>query len=164
MDTYIHENFIYILTHLAPRSLAALLCDSTQSQKLQTPHDTLAQETSQRLRGLGLDFPVVVQVAQLCLPLQLHRLQHTRLSCPSPRPRVCSNSCPLSWWCHPTISSSVTRVSFCLQSFPALRSFPMNRLFASGDQSIVASGSASALFWFPSVHLMACSHFQTVHW
>ena len=63
-------------------------------------------------------------------------LQHARLPCPSPSPRVCSNSCPLSWWCHPTISSSVTLFSSCLQSFPALGSFPMSWLFASGGQSI----------------------------
>ena len=57
--------------------------------------------------------------------LQPHGLQHTRLPCPSPSPRVCSNSCPLSWSCHPTISFSVTPFSSCLQSFPALGSFPM---------------------------------------
>ena len=61
--------------------------------------------------------------------LQPHRLQHARLPCPSPTPRACSNLCPLSWWCHPTISSSV--VPFCLQSFPASGSFPM-RQFTSG--------------------------------
>ena len=55
--------------------------------------------------------------------LQPHWLQHTRLLCPSPTPRACSNSCPLSQWCHPTISSSVTLFSSCLQSFPASRSF-----------------------------------------
>ena len=60
-------------------------------------------------------------------------------------PRVCLNSCPLSQWCHPTISSSVTPFSSCLQSFPASRSFPMSGLFASGDQSIGASASASVL-------------------
>ena len=74
--------------------------------------------------------------------LQPHRLQHTRLPCPSPSPRVCSNSCPLSWRCHPTFSSSVIPFS-CLQSFPALGSFPMSQLFASGGQSIGASASAS---------------------
>ena len=65
-----------------------------------------------------------------------HGLQHTRLSCPSPTPRVYSNSCPLSWWCHPTISSSV--IPFCshLQPFPASGSFPSSQFFASGGQSI----------------------------
>ena len=63
-------------------------------------------------------------VAQLCLTLQPHGLQHPRPPCPSPTPRVCSNSCPLSWWCNPTISSSVVPFSFSLQSFPASGSFP----------------------------------------
>ena len=76
--------------------------------------------------------------------LPLHGLQHTRLFCPSPTSRVCSNSCPLSWWCHQTISSSVVTFS-CLQSFPASRSFTMSQFFTSGGQSIGASGSASVL-------------------
>ena len=61
-----------------------------------------------------------------------HGLQHTRLPCPSPTPRVYSNSCPLSWWCHPTISSSVIPVSSHLQSFPASGSFQMSQFFTSG--------------------------------
>ena len=65
--------------------------------------------------------------------LQPHRLQHARLPCPSPSPRACSNSCPLSWWCHSTISSSVVPFSSCLQSFPALGSFPMSQLLSSGQ-------------------------------
>ena len=64
--------------------------------------------------------------------LQPHGLQHARLPCPWPSPRVCSNFCPLSQWCHPTILSSVIPSSSCLQSFPASRSFPMSRLFTSG--------------------------------
>ena len=60
-------------------------------------------------------------------------------------PRVCSNSCPVSWWCHPTISSSVVPFSSCLWSFPASGSFPMTWLFASGGQSIGASASAAVL-------------------
>ena len=70
-------------------------------------------------------------------------LQHTRLAWPSPSPRVCSNSCPLSQWCHPTISSSAAPFSFRPQSFPASGSFPMNQLFTSGDQSTRAFASAS---------------------
>ena len=82
--------------------------------------------------------------------LQPHGLQHTRLPCPSLSPAVCSNSCPLSLWCHPTISSSVTPFSFCLQSFPASWSF----LMSQPSQSIGASASASVLpvsrqSWFP---------------
>ena len=77
-----------------------------------------------------------------------------RLPCPSLSPRVCSNSCPLGWWCHPTISSSVTLFSSCPQPFLASDSFPMNWLFASGGQRIGASASASVLpvdiqGWFP---------------
>ena len=73
-----------------------------------------------------------------------HGLQHTRLPCPSPSPRVCSNSCPLSWWCHPAISSSVIPFSFHLQSFPESGSFPMSQ-FTSGGQSIRVSASALVL-------------------
>ena len=83
-----------------------------------------------------------------------HGLQHARLPCPSPTPGACSNSCPWSQWCHPTISSSVIPFSFCFQSFPASESFPMSRFFASGGQSIGVSASASVLpmniqDWFP---------------
>ena len=77
--------------------------------------------------------------------LRSHGLQHTRLPCPSPFPRVCSDSCPSSRWCYPTILSSVTHFSSWPQSFPASGSFPMNWLFASGGQSIGASASASVL-------------------
>ena len=73
-----------------------------------------------------------------------HGLQHNRLPCPSSTPRACSNSCPSSQWCHPTISSSVG-FSSCLQSFPASESFPMNQFLASGGQSIGVSASASVL-------------------
>ena len=74
-----------------------------------------------------------------------HGLQHTRPPCPSPIPGVYSNSCPLSRWCHPTISSSVIPFSSCPQSCPASGSFPMSQLFASGGQSIGVSPSASVL-------------------
>ena len=76
--------------------------------------------------------------------LQPHGLQYTSIPCPSPTVRACSNSRPLSQWCHPTISSSVIPFSSCLQSFPAPGSFPMSQFFASGGQSIGASASASA--------------------
>ena len=72
-------------------------------------------------------------------------LQHVRLPCPSLSPGVCSNSCPSSWWCSPTISSSVTPFSSCLQSFPESGSFPVSQFFISASQSIVASASASVL-------------------
>ena len=69
-------------------------------------------------------------------PHGLHGLQHARLPCPSPTPAAYSNSCPLSWWCHPTISSSVIPFSSCLQSFPAAESFPTSQFFASGGRRI----------------------------
>ena len=77
--------------------------------------------------------------------LQPHELLHARPPCPSPTPRVYPNSCPLSRWCHPTISSSVVAFSSCLQSFPASGSFQMSQLFASGGQNIGVSVSASVL-------------------
>ena len=76
-----------------------------------------------------------------------HGLQHTTPPCPSPIPRVYSNSSPLNWWCYPTISFSVVPFSSCSQSFPASGSFQMSQLFASGGQSIKASASASVLEW-----------------
>ena len=77
--------------------------------------------------------------------LQPYGLQHTRLPSPLLSPGVCSNSCPLSRWCHPSISSSVVPFSSCPQSFLALGSFPMNWLFSSSGQSIGVSASASVL-------------------
>ena len=84
-------------------------------------------------------------VAQLCPTLWPHGPQHTRPPCPLPTPRVHSDSCPLSQWCHPTISSSVVPLSSCPQSFPASRSFQMSQLFASGRQNIGVSASTSVL-------------------
>ena len=75
-------------------------------------------------------------VAQSCLTLRPHGLQHARPPCPSPTSGADSNSWPLSWWCHPTISSSIVPFSSHLQSFPASGSFQMCQFFASGDQSI----------------------------
>ena len=72
---------------------------------------------------------------------QPHELQNARLRCPSLSPTVCSDSCPLSWWCYLTTSSSAALFSFWLQSFPASGSFPMSQLFASSGQSIGASAS-----------------------
>ena len=77
--------------------------------------------------------------------LQPHESRHTRPPCPSQTPGVYSNSCPLSRWCHPAISSSVVCFSSCPQSLPASGSFPTNQLYAWGDQSIGGSASASVL-------------------
>ena len=77
--------------------------------------------------------------------LRPHELQHARPPCPSPTPRVYSNSCPSSRWCHPTISSSVVPFSFCPQSLPASGSFPMSQILSWGGQSTGVSASASVL-------------------
>ena len=77
--------------------------------------------------------------------LRPHELKHTRPPCPSPTPRVYPNPCPLSWWCHPTILSSVVPFSFCPQSFPASESFQMSQLFTSGGHSIGVSASVPVL-------------------
>ena len=101
-----------------------------------------------------------------------HRLQHSRIPCPSPSHGVCSNSCPLSQWCHPTISSSFTPFSSCPQSFPASRSFPMSWLFVAGGQSAGASASESVfpvniqdwLIWSPCAQgtLKSLCQYQTL--
>ena len=86
--------------------------------------------------------------------LQPHGQQDARLRSPSPSPGACSNSCPLSQWCYPTVSSSVAHFSSCPQSFPALGSFPMSQLFTWGGQSIESWASTSVppmniKSWFP---------------
>ena len=95
-----------------------------------------------------------LQFSSVALSLWPHGLQHARPPCPSPIPRVYPNSCPLSQWCHPTISSSVIPFSSCPQSLPPSGFFPMSQLFASGSQSIGVSDSSSVLplniqDWFP---------------
>ena len=106
------------------------------------------------LQSVLLDFPLCFIGHELLLlfscsimsdSLWLHGLQHTRLACLSLTPGACSNSCPLSQWCHSTISSSVIPFSSCLQSFPASGSFPMSQFFTSDGQTIGASTSASVL-------------------
>ena len=101
--------------------------------------------------GISLNSALCFSVAVVSDSLWLHGLQHARLPCPSLCPRVCSNSCPLSQWCHPTISSSVAPFS-CLQSFPASGSLPMSQFFITGSQSIGASASVLPINiqdWFP---------------
>ena len=107
--------------------------------------------------------PVQFSCSVMSNSLWPHGLQHARPLCPSPTPGACSDSCPSSQWCHPTISSSVVPFSSCFQSFPASGSFPMNQVnwfqwinlfLALGSQSIGASASASVLpmniqGWFP---------------
>ena len=98
--------------------------------------------------------PVQFSCSVVSDSLRPHGLQHTRPPCPSPTPGIYSNSCPLSWWWDPTISSSVISFSSCVQSFPASGSFPMSQFFTSCGQTIGASALASVLpmniqGWFP---------------
>ena len=79
--------------------------------------------------------------------LEPHGLQQARLPCPSLTPRTCSNSCPSSWWCHPTISSSVVPFPFHLQSFPASGSFQMSQFFTSGGQTTGVSAQHQSFWW-----------------
>ena len=88
-----------------------------------------------------------------------HGLQHNRPPCPSPTPGVCSNSVPLSRWCHPTISCSVISFSSCPQSFSASGSFQMNQFFASGGQSIVFSNILQKRFYPQIFHYLSFSFF-----
>ena len=103
--------------------------------------NTLKNVESYNLEGIR--FQKTLLSLLHCLTMSNYLLpyegQHARPSCPSLSPGVCQNSCPLSWWCHPTVSSSIDPFSFCLRSIPALWSFPMSWLFASAGQSIVAS-------------------------
>ena len=128
-------------------------------RSLWTAPPGVVQNTAQPVRRFMRAY-VQHYVTQFSLPvvsgsLQPHGLQHARLPCPSPAPRACSNSCPLSWWCHPIISTSVVPFSSCLQSFPASGSFQMSQFFTSGGQSIGVSASASVVpintqDWSPS--------------
>ena len=103
---------------------------------------SMCQQNGWSRRNGSLQFS---SVAQSCLTLRPHELQHTRPPCPSPTPGVYSNWCPSSWWCHPAISSFVISFSSCPQSLPASGSFPMSQLFASGGQNIGVSALASVL-------------------
>ena len=109
-----------------------------QSEAVSSTHQS--ECLSEQWRG-RLSVYCCCSVSKLCPTLQPHGLHHTSLPCPSLSPWVCSNSCPLSWWCHPTILSSVAPFSSCPQSFLASGSFPRSWLFISGGQSIGASAS-----------------------
>ena len=108
-----------------------------QYNSFNEPHEKsnfcLKQSRPKSWKSLDLNIYFVVAIIQsltqsvMSDSLRFHGRQHTRLSCPSPSSGVRSNACPLSWWCHPTISSSVDPISSCLQSFPASGSFPMSQ-------------------------------------
>ena len=106
------------------------------------------------LASPDIDWKCCCSVAKSSLTWRRHGLQHACLPCLSLSPGVCSNSCPLSQWCHPTISFSVIPFSYFLQSFPASGPFPVSWVFASGGQSINTSALASVFTvniqcWFP---------------
>ena len=117
-------------------------------QPLSTYSDWAPEMGPVRLRNWILNF-ISFSVQFSCLVVsdssRPHELQHARSPCPSATPGVHPNPCPLSRWCHPTISSSVVPFSSCLQSFPTSGSFQMSQLFASGGQSTGVSASASVL-------------------
>ena len=99
----------------------------------------------EKARELQKNVSVQFSCSAVSDSLRPHELQHARPPCPLPTPGVHPNSCPLSWWCHPAISSSVIPFSSCPQSLPASGSFQMSQLFASGGQSIGVSASTSVL-------------------
>ena len=138
-----------------PGSPERVICESPLSTQVTMADDSVDCIRNLRLKGQGM-FKIPLQFCPSVISdsLQPHGLQHTRLPCPPPTPGACSNSCPLSWWCHPTISSSVIPFSSHLQSFPASSSFQMSQLFTLGGQNIGVSASASVLpkniqDWFP---------------
>jgi len=115
---------------------------------------TLMAESEEELKSLLMKVKVQFSCSVVSNSLRPRGLQHTRPPCPSPTPRIYPNSCPLSRWCHPTVSSSVVPFSSCLQSFPISGSFQMSQLFTSGGQNIGVSASTSVLpmntqDWFP---------------
>ena len=104
----------------------------------------------------------ISSIAHSCPTLQPHGLQHSRLPCSSPVPKACTNSCPSSWWCHPTISSFVIPFSSCLRSFPESGSFQMSQFFDSGGQSNGVSASASVQL--SSVQSLSCVWLFVTPW
>ena len=121
-------------------TVAIVVMETGRSKPLIPPHPVFLSLNS----FLGRAFSSVQSLSRVWL-FAPHELQHTRPPCPSPTARVYPNSCPLSRWCHPTISSSVISFSSCPQSFPVSGSFQMSQLFASGGQSIGFSASTSVL-------------------
>ena len=122
------------------------LFDIIFHSKHEHSHHRSVLSVSQKSTSGLIQFSSVIQSCPtLCNPVDCH----TPGLCPSPTPRVYSNSCLLSQWCHPTISSSVVPFSSCPQSFPASGSFPMSQLFASGGQSTGVSASVNIQGWFP---------------
>ena len=133
----------------------AWLLNQPESEKVswgrETSHGGMSEKGNKAefsRREVSIQFSSAVQSClALCNPMDCSTpgLQNARPLCPSPTPGTCSNSCPLSWWCHPTVSSSVILFSSHLQSFPASGSFLVSQFFTSGGQSIGVCASASVL-------------------
>ena len=145
---YIYSWAIYIYIYICLLSL------EPPSHPPPVPPFCVITEHRAGLPVVYRSFPLQFSCSVFSVCLWCHGLQHARTPCPSPIPGVYSNSCPLSWWCHPTISSSVVHFSSRLQCFPASGSFQMSQFFASSAQSIGVSASASVLpmniqHWFP---------------
>ena len=134
---------------------SSLLLKLTQDQNAHVGKSSGCQQLSLSVMQMKMIFSSVQFMhSVMSYSLWPNGLQHARLPCLSPTPGACSNSCPLSRWCHPTISSSVVPFSTCLQSFPASGSFPRSQFVASGGQNIVILASTSVLpmsiqGWFP---------------
>ena len=128
-----------VLTSDGPRRQEATCISGLRVGCIPSVTSTLSKSRAHVDAAQDLSSPVQFSCSVVSDFLWPHGLQHTRLSCSSLSPGACSNSCPLSWGCHPTISSSIVPLSSCLQSFPASGSFPMSQLFASGGQNIAAS-------------------------
>ena len=170
MNYWFGHNYYFSPNSIPPYNLLLFFfsqqfCYIDVESALPLLHNSFPSLVASLSLSLSLSFPMFWEIS-LMIPSVQHNhsvvsdslwprgLQHTRLPCPSPTPRAYSNSCPLSWWCHPTISSFVISFSSCLQSAPESGSFPMGQLFPSGGQSIGASASASVLpmniqDWFP---------------
>ena len=129
-------------------------CTSVHSEIVTNLSETMCASSGPtrriHLRRGMVQFSSVQSLSRVWL-FATHRLQHARPPCPSPTPGVYSNSCLLSQWCHPTISSSVIPFSSCLQSFPTSGSFPTSQFFTSGGQSIRVSAWVLPMniqYWF----------------
>ena len=143
-------------TNACDFSMEIFLCSSIFGPSFHKPSINHCQCVKMTIPQPGLQHSTSVQFNRSVASDSLwpHRPQHTRPPCSSPTPGTYSNSCPLSQWCHPTVSSSVIPFSSCPQSFLASRSFPMSQLCASGGQSMGVSASTSVLpmniqDWFP---------------
>ena len=148
LDTIINICIIYIsytMDHMHINKPASPMYTHRKSAVVQKMRVRTLHRHESTLTVIKTDDSVQFSYLVMSDSLWPHELQHARPPCPSPTPRVHSNPCPLSWWCHPTISSSVVPFSFCPQFLPASGSFPMSQLFTWGGPSIGVSASTSVL-------------------